>query len=185
MLGDSNFDIVRRTFQDQFSNDSHGFVYRKGQKGVPIRVSELERDDFIATFNKRIRYAAWSIFPATVILILLLVWLLPDIKSPIASVAIWVGLGAILGPFMAIFYWAWNAPARELQRRTPEGSGLTKDEARALAFSKITYGRLALAAVMGLGLVFRGGGLVWLVFGGILVALAAIQAIRKWLFNQQ
>ena len=194
MFGNSHFDRMRQTFQDQFSTDSNGFIYRKNQKGVPIRVSEFERDDCVTTFNKRIRYATWSIFPATVILILLLVWLIPDTNSPIASVAIWVGIAAILVPFMAIFYWAWNAPARDLQHRTPAGAALTKEEARTLAFSKITYGRLAIAAAMGVGLVwkmsakmdvFHGGGVVWLVFGGFLIAFAGIQAIRKWRFNRQ
>lgn len=194
MFGNSHFDRVRQTFQDQFSTDSNGLMYRKGQKGAPVRVSEMERENFIATFNKTIRYTTWAIFPATITLILLLVWLVPDTNSTMGTVAIWIGLGAILAPFMGVFYWAWNAPARELQRRTPEGAALTKEEARALAFSKITYGQLALAAVMGVGLVwkmsaktdvFHGGGLVWLVCGGFLIGLAGIQAIRKWLFNQQ
>ena len=155
-------------------------------------MSEVERDELVATFDKRIRYATWSIFPATVALILVLAWLIPSTDSPVADVAIWAGIGAILLPFMVIFYWAWNAPSRELQRRTPEGAALTKEEARALAFSKITYGRLALAAAMGAGLVWKmswktdvlhGWGLVWPTFGGGLIAVAGIQAIRKFRFN--
>jgi hypothetical protein len=52
---------------------------------------------------------------------------------------------------------------------------------------------LALAALIGVGLVwkmstkidvFHGAGLVWSVFGGALVLLAGVQAIRKWRFNQ-
>jgi hypothetical protein len=194
MFGNSHFDRMRQTFQDQFSTDLNGFIYRKNQKGVPIRVSASERDDCVTTFNKRIRYVMWSIFPATLLLILLLVWIIPDPNSQMASVAIWIGLAAILVPFMAVFYWAWNAPARELQHRTPAGAALTKEEARTLAFSKITYGRLALAAAMSVGLVwemsakmdvFHGGGMVWLVVGGLLIAFAGVQAIRKWRFNQQ
>lgn len=194
MLGNSHFDRVRQIFEDQFSTDTHGFLYRKGQKGAPIRVSAFERDNFVAIFNKRIRYATLSIFPATVVLILLLAWLFSDTDSSRTSVATWVGIGAILVPFMAFFYWAWNAPARELQYRAPEGAALTREEARALAFSKITYGKLALAALMGAGLiwkmaaeadVFHGVGLVWFVFGGFLIALAGIQAFRKWRSNQR
>lgn len=107
---------------------------------MPVRVSKLERDGFVAAFNKRIRYAMWSIVPATVGLILLLVWLTPDTDSPAAQIAMWGGIAAILLPFMVVFYWAWGAPSRELERRTPEGPALSKEEARALAFSKITYG---------------------------------------------
>ncbi|MEO5597826.1 MAG: hypothetical protein ABIQ66_04325 [Novosphingobium sp.] len=157
-------------------------------------MSELERDHFLATFNKRIRYATWSFFPATVGLILMVAWLVPDADSPAVNMAIWVGVAMILVPFTAIFYWAWTAPSRELQRRAPEGAALTKEEARALAFSKITYRQLALAPLMALGLVwkmsattdvFHGWGMVWLVFGGGLIALAGVQAIRKWRFSRQ
>lgn len=193
MFGNSHFDRVRQIFADQFVSDPQGFIFRKGQKGAPIRITQLERDGFVDAFNKRIRYATWSIPPATVGLIVLLVWLVPDADSSSATVAIWVGLAVILVPFMAVYYWAWNAPSRELKHRTPEGAALTKDEARALAFSKITYGQLALAAVLGAGLVwkmsaetdvFHGWGVIWLLFGGGLIALAGIQAIRKWRFNQ-
>jgi hypothetical protein len=193
MFGNAHLDRVRQAFADQFSDDGHSFIYRRYQKGVPVRVSKLERDRFVAAFNKRIRYGMWSIVPATVGLILLLAWLIPDADSPAAQIATWGGIAAILLPFVAIFYWAWGAPSRELERRTPEGPALSKEEARALAFSKITYGQLALAALMGVGLVwkmsteidvFHGSGLVWLVFGGALVLLAGVQAIRKWSFSQ-
>jgi len=194
MFGNSEFDHVRQIFQDQFSTDSNGFIYRKDQKGVPIRVSEFERDNFCAVFNKKIRYAVWSAIPATIILILLLVWLGADTKSAMGNMAIWVGLAAIFVSLMAMYYWVWNAPARALQHRTPEGAALTKEEARAVTWSQITYSRLALVAAAGVGLVWKmslkmdvlhGGGVVWLVFGSILIALAGIQVIRKWLFNQQ
>ncbi len=193
MFGNSSFDRVRQVFADQFSQDTHGFIYRKGQKGPAIRVSEDERDRFVATFNSRIRYAAWSIFPATVALIFVLVWLIPDSDSPAANRAIWAGTAMILAAFMAIFYWAWGAPSRELHNRAPEVAALTKDEARALAFSKITYGQLALGPLMGLGLIWKmsaktdvlhGWGLIWLALGGGLIAICGVQAIRKWRFDR-
>lgn len=194
MFSNPQFDRVRQLFADQFSPDTGGFIYRKNQKGAPIRISDLERDDFLATFNRRIRYAAWSIVPATIGLILILFLLFPETDSPEAQIAIWVGVAAMLAPFMVIYRWAWNAPARELQRRTPEGAELTKEEARELAFSKITYGNLMLAALIGLWLiwdsstkvdVFHGWGVVWLVFGIALIALAGIQALRKWRFGKK
>lgn len=193
MFGDDHLNRVRQAFADQFASDGHSFIYRRSQKGVPIRVSKLERDGFVAAYNKRIRYAMWSTVLATFGLILLVVWLIPDAESSAAQIAMWGGIAAILLPFMVIFHRAWGAPSRELQRRTPEGAALNKEEARALAFSKITYGQLALAALMGAGLVwkmstntdvFHGSGRVWLVFGGALTFLAGVQAIRKWRFNR-
>jgi hypothetical protein len=117
----------------------------------------------------------------------------PDLEGPSWEAASWTCTAVILVIFMALFYWAWNAPSRELSRRTPEGAPLTKEQARALAFSEITYGNLTLAALMGAGLiwkmstetdVFHGWGLIWPVLGGGLIVLAGFQAIRKWRLRQ-
>jgi hypothetical protein len=194
MFGNTHLDRLRQAFADQFSDDGRGFIYRKDQKGVPVCVSELERDGFVATFDKRISYALWPIVPATLSLILLLVWLTPDSDSPAAQIGMWGGIAAILLPSLAIIYWAWGAPSRELECRLPEGPALPKEEARALALFKITYGQLALAAFMGTGLVwkmstkthlFHGTGLLWLVLGASLVVVAGVQALRKWRFSQR
>ena len=194
MFGGSHFDRVREIFAGQFEQDANGFRFRKGMKGAAYRVSEAERDQFVATFNKRLRYASWAIAPATIVLIVLLAWLIPDTDSELENAAIWAGIAAILIPFLGFYFWAWSAPSRELERRTPESAALTRDEARSLAFSKITYGQLGLAAVFGIGLVwmksidedvFHGWGVIWLISGVGLVALAAVQAIRKWRHSQQ
>ena len=184
---------MRQSFADQFSGDGRSFIYRKNQTGVPVRVSALERDDFIATFNKRIRYTSWSVIPAVVGLCLLIAWLIPDIDSLSAQIAIWGVILAMISVLLVAFYRAWDAPSRALERRAPEGAALSKEDARALAFSKITYGRLALVALMGVGLVWdmstkvdvaHGWGMVWPVFGGALVVVAGVQAIRKWRVRQ-
>nr|WP_317894075.1 hypothetical protein [uncultured Sphingomonas sp.] len=194
MFRNSHLQQLRQAFANQFSDGGDGFIYRKHQKGVPVRVSELERDAFVATFSNRIRFAMWSIVPATFGLILLLVWLTPDSDSPAAQIAMWGGIGAILLPSMVMVYWAWGAPSRELEHRLPEGPALTKEEARALALSKITYGQLAVVVLIGGGLVwkmstktdiFRGFGLVWLILGAALVVTAGVQALRKRRFSQR
>ncbi|MFW2351471.1 hypothetical protein [Qipengyuania sp.] len=194
MFRNPQVDKLRQSFSDQFSGDEHGLVYRKHQKGPAYRVSEAERDMFVANFGKRIRFATWIIVPATIGLIPLLLWLFPDVDSGVAQAAMWIGIAVILVPFMAIYYWAWNAPARELEGRTPESASLTKDEARALTFAKITYGQLALAALLGAGLVWKmsgkfdvlhGWGLIWPAFGALLIVVAGIQAIRKWHFDRR
>ncbi|MFC0588180.1 hypothetical protein ACFFF7_02005 [Novosphingobium aquiterrae] len=194
MFSNSRFDRVRQLFVDQFTPDGNGYFYRKSYKGAQFRVSKAERDSFIADFNRRIRYSSWSTVAATIILVLLVVWLVPDSDSTAAKVAVWIGVGAILCPFLLFYYWAWNAPARELQHRMPAGAALTKIEARALAFSKITYGQLVLAAAFGVWLVwsqslktdvFHGLGLIWLAMGGGLILLSTVQAFRKWHFSHR
>jgi len=127
-------------------------------------------------------------------MILLLVWLAPDVRSLIGQMVIWVGIAAILMPFLAVCLWAWNAPSRELQDRTPEGDALTRDEAHALGFSKISYRQLALVPLLSLLMiwkistkfeVFQGWGLIWVVVAAALTVFAGIQAIRKWRFEKR
>lgn len=176
-------------FADQFEADGDSFLYRKGMKGAPVRVTEGERDAFVEAFNRRLRDSMWLILPATVILISLLVWSVPDIDSTAAHTAIWIGIGAILVPFMAGYYWAWNAPARELERRPQEGVALSREEVRQLMLSKMSYGQLGFAALAGGALVwkvsddtdvFHGWGILWLAAAGLLIAGLGIRAFQKW-----
>ncbi len=194
MFSNPHLDRVRQLFADQFEPDAGAFLYRRGMKGPPIRVSEMERDEFVTAFNRRLRYSRWSIIPATVILIGLIVWLIPDVDSTAAYVAIWVIIAAILVPFMAGYYWAWNAPSRELERRPKEGEARSREEVRQLMFSKMTYGQLGFAVLAALALiwkvsgdtdVFHGWGTLWLVFAGLLIAGAGVQATRKWLYERR
>lgn len=193
MFNNPHFDQVRQNFADQFEQDGAGFLYRKSMKGAPIRVTDTERDSFVASFNRRLRYAAWSVLPATVLVIGLLAFLVPDVESATGKLAMGFAIGLILGPFLLFYYWAWNAPARELERRPVAGVARTREEMRRIKFAKLTYGQLAfvpvIAAVLLLKVsadndVFHGWGILWLVLAGALVALAAIQAIRKWNYER-
>jgi hypothetical protein len=193
MVGDSRPDGAAQVFADQFSRDAHGLIYRKSQKGAPIRVSEAERDGFVATFNKQKRYAMWATVSAILALLVPFAWMSLNTNSATIKLAKWAGIVAIFAIYMTIHFWIWNAPSRALRNRPPEGAALTKAEARELAFSKITFGQLGFCALMGAGLVwkmsirtdvFHGWGRIWLVAGGMLIALAGIQAIRKWYFSQ-
>lgn len=69
MFRDHNFDLVRRLLADQFEAESAHYLYKKNQKGAAIRVSGAERDVFITTFNRRLRFAMWGIVIATLLLI--------------------------------------------------------------------------------------------------------------------
>lgn len=188
MFGNSRFERVHQLFADQFEADGSGFLYRKSMKGAAVRVTAAERDGFIATFQRRVRYASWLIILATLLLIGLLVLLVP-VDGPSADTAVWVGLAVILVPFLFAFYWAWNAPARELERRPHMGEVRTRAEVRRLMLAKMTYGQLGLAAVGALILVWNvsaksdvlhGWGIVWLVLAGVLIVGLAFQAFRKW-----
>ncbi len=194
MFGRAQVDRYKASFADQFIGDDRGPVFRRYQTGAPIRLSEKERDEFIATFAKRLRYALWSVSLATVTLIGLIAWLIPDSDSDAAKGAAWGGVVAI-GLLFALFnHWAWSAPVRGLRGRAPEGHALPKEEVRALTFSNITYGQLGLAALIGLvliwrasseGDVFHGAGLIWLAFGVVTVILAGCRAFQKWRYDRR
>ncbi|MBB3982506.1 hypothetical protein GGR44_002169 [Sphingobium fontiphilum] len=194
MFGNSHFDRVRQLFADQFEPDRDDFLYRKSMKGRAVRVSRAERDAFVADFKKRLRYVTWSIIPLTLILIGALAWLMPDSDGMQAKSATYIGVALILLPFFIGYYWAWNAPARALERRPEEGAARSRDEVRHLMFSRMTYGQLGFAALGGVFLAWkasgdtditRGWGILWLIFAGALIAVAAVQAFRKWRSERQ
>ena len=87
----------------------------------PIRVSERERDDFIAKFNKRIRVNSWVLYAVIVLYIIILERVIRTFSD-----GIYLSMGVILGaaiiiPTILHYDWAWDAPSRELKHRTPEG----------------------------------------------------------------
>lgn len=61
---------------------------------------------------------------------------------------------------------------------------------RRISLAKLTYGQLALVPLLAAALVwqmsakydvYHGWGRLWFITGGALVALAAVQAVRKWI----
>lgn len=189
MFGNPHFAHIRQMFADQFEQNGPDFLYRRSMKGPPIRVSSDERDHFVESFNRRLRYCGWSIVPATLLLIVALVMMMPDLDGPAGQAAIYVGIALILLPFLAGHRWAWNGPVRELSRRTPEGEALSRDEVKRLMLSKMTYSQLALAVLAAFALLWKisgktdvlhGWGVVWPALAALLVVATAVQAFRKW-----
>ena len=189
MFWNDDFAPVRQVFADQFEPDGTGFLYRKSLRRAPIRVTEAERDGFIRTFNRRLRYAGWSILPGTMLLILLLALFVPDIDSVSGQIDMWMGFGLSLASFLLAYRWAWNVPSRELERRTPVGPRRTRQEMRRVMFARLTYAQLGSVVGMAFllvlqvsskGDVLHGWGILWLVLAAALVIGAGIQALRKW-----
>jgi len=193
MLG-SNFDRVRQMFADQFEPDAQGFIYRKYMKGAPIQVSAAERDRYISTFNRYIKYAGWGISLGTVILILSVAFYATAVGVDLPESALYIGLGTIFVAFMAGHYWSWNLPARELRGRATMGKARSRAEIKQLFLEKLTYGQIAAAAGAGVILILKahaggnmlsGWNLLWTGLAVALFALCAIQAFRKWRFESQ
>jgi hypothetical protein len=192
--GADSWDRVRQTFADQFEQDGTGFVYRRSQKGEAIRVSADERRKFIHEFDQNVRRAKWIISGGLTLTFGGLIGFSLFKGFDLSEAAIFVGIGLVMIPYFAYYRWAWAAPSRELGGRTPIAGERDRDEVRRSRFERMTYGQLAGAAFGGLMIpfigssrqdVFAGWNRLWLVFGGGLVLFAALQAFRKWRFEQE
>jgi len=188
-----HFEKARQIFSEQFVREGDDYIYRKSSKGAPVRVTAAERDGFIGRFHIWLRYASWGMLAGMLIIIMGLVLAGVDLDTTSGQAAMYVSLGFTVSAFMGAYFWAWNMPMREIGHRPILGSPLSKSEARAVAFAKITYGQLAFAAGMGVLMLFRvsdrydifhGWGVLWLIFSIVIILAAAAQAVRKWLFER-
>lgn len=186
MLWISQLELTRRAFAEQFEADGNKLFYRKYGKGRAILVTESERGSFVADFNRRLRYAIWTIPFLTILVIGLPIFFMPEAQSAAGP---WLAIGIALIPPVVIILWAWNAPERELRSRISSAPARSRDEFRRIAFGKLTYGSLASAAISAIFLpymmsfkldVLHGWGRLWLVVAGALILLAGVQALRKW-----
>lgn len=184
---------VRQTFADQFEPDGANFIYRRSQKGEAIRVSAEERSKFIEEFNRNLGRTKWIIYLGMALVLGGIIGFSLIKRTELSQGAIFVGIGLAI-PYFAFYRWAWAAPTRDLGGRTPIAGERSTDEVRRIRFGRITYGQLASAAFGGAMVpligsarqdVFSGWNRLWLVFGAGLILFAAVQAFRKWRFEQE
>lgn len=185
---------VRQTFLDQFQPDGTGFLYRKSQTGEGYRLSSADRDRFVEQFDRHLGRAKWIIGIGLAVVVVAAGGLSMREDTDLSQVAIFAGIGMVMVPYLAYFRWAWAEPARELANRVPVAGERLPDEIQRLKFQRLTYGKLASAALGGLAIpflgsshqnVFSGWSRLWLAFGGAIVLLAAVQAFRKWQFERE
>jgi hypothetical protein len=193
MSANHHLERVRQSFADQFEPEGTAFLYRKSMKGAPILVTEAERDRFISDFNRRQRRSMWAIPFATFAFIGLLTIFTHQAGEAAEQLVFWAGLTFLITGCTAPMLWAWNAPARELRLRSPAGEARSRREVRQLMFAKMTYGQLGVAAIGAVFMVLRvsakndvlhGWGRLWLVAAVGLIALAGVQAVRKWKYER-
>jgi hypothetical protein len=185
---------AKELFERQFESDGDHFLYRRSQKGAPIRVSPDERGRFIDEYAGRLRLGSWGMAGGLTLGVALAVWWSLETGFDVPEAAIYIGTGAVAAILMGYILWAWGAPARELARRTPVGRARTRAEVSRAWLGNMTYGRLLGVATGGIlaCLVlaakdggFSGWGRLWIVFAVVTAVGAAIQACRKWRFEQE
>lgn len=185
---------LRQTFADQFESDGATFIYRRSQKGKAIRVSPAERIKFIEEFDRNVRLANWLIYGGVALVLGGVIGFSLLRGTELSQGAILIGVSLAIVPYFAFYRWTWEAPVRELGGRIPIAGERPSDEVRRMRFRRVTYGQLASAAFGGVLIpfmgssrqdVFSGWNRLWLLFGGVLVLFAAVQAFRKWRFEHE
>jgi hypothetical protein len=185
---------VRQSFADQFEPDGANFIYRRSQKGEAIRVSAEEHRRFVDEFDRNVRSAKWIMYIGLTVLLGGIILFSALRGSDLSQLAILAGVGIVMIPYFVFFRWAWAAPARELGSRTPIAGERSREAVQRLKFQRITYGQLAIAALTGLAFPFLGSSRhdvlsgwnrLWLLCGGAILLLAAVQAFRKWRLEQE
>jgi hypothetical protein len=192
-IGKDHWAQSRQLFEDQFESSGENYLYRHSMKGAPIHVTAEERQRFIDDYARRLRYSSRITIIGLLIVVSAAVWWVMATSAEFPDTAVYIGLGAVAAFCVGYTLWAGGAPARELQRRPVLGGERSRAEMRKLALSRIGYGQLAATAFAGLLLPFgvfgrhdvlAGWGRLWLVMGVLMVALAGVQAFRKWNFER-
>lgn len=193
MFDHGSGDRLRALFSDQFEPDGDGFLYRKNRVGTPVRVSVDERAAFVRGYARALRLAKWSLVPAVLILIGLLVWLGPDPGSHSGTVAIWMAVVAMLAPYLIFMQGARAAPARALANRAPAGDARSRREAGRLDLAGTSYAQFGTALLAGAALLVKigahhdfrhGWGLVAMVSIALIALGIIIQMARKFLADR-
>ena len=179
-----------KLFADQFeTTDDGAFLYRRSLKGAPIKVSLLERNEFVEQFIKMRQRAGWVLMFGLFALAISAVFIFNDADSRDAHTYMFVGAGAIVTAFLVFWRWAWSAPARLLADRQPEGPALEKIAARRAGLKRMAWEQFAFAGLAvligGVWLstkvdLLAGWNRLWLVGGAAYVALLFLRIWQKW-----
>ncbi len=176
---------MRSHFLDQFEAEGSDFLFRKNMKGPPVRVTATERDAFAADFVRRVKYIIWALMVATALLCVVPVLVAPDMAKGTEQTVIWIGIVGILTLCFAAGHRAWTAPARALERRAVLGLPRSKAEMRRRALEQMSYGQLAFGMLCVALLAVPYDIASWrTIFGGALLLVILVQAVRKWRFER-
>ncbi|WP_430417402.1 hypothetical protein [Parasphingorhabdus sp.] len=141
MIFRRNIDQLEDIFLRQFEQEGDRLLYRKHGRGAPIPVSAEEKEQFRLQYRKASVRMIWGASASAILAIVLGVLVAPKFidEGPGIIVICFVMIGgiAVLGLRNS------TSPARELVRRTPVGSELSKDEWQSKHFSTTSWPSLA------------------------------------------
>jgi len=155
VFADVNLARVKQAFAAQFTPDRDGHIYRRGQRGPGIRVTAVERDRFVETFDRAVLRLAWSMVLATILLLGALSLFAIELPWPLSGHEEGVGATVLIVAFMLAWWWIRNAPMRALDRRATIDQGVPGAEHRRAMLVAMPWSLPVVAALFQIALIIR------------------------------
>jgi hypothetical protein len=174
---------AKQSFAERFEEDRDSYLFRSRPGAAGYRLSVAERDLLVARFSKRYAWAFWTFAAVLVVTLLALIVVLFDAGESAFSFAIYVAAGGLSGVFALAVVWLWNDPLRHVSGRTPDAPAESKTAVRRMALERLTWAQLGFGAGMAALVSWKAisDGIPPLLIGaGVLAAVVAVQALRKW-----
>ncbi len=132
-----NIDHLEEIFLRQFEEDDGRILYRKNGRGAPIPVSLDEREAFRSQYRKASIIMIWGPALLTVAGIVLSTLVAPNFIDEGPGLII-ISLG-LMAAILVLSVRNTAAPARALERRSPVGNELSKDEWHSKHFATTSW----------------------------------------------
>jgi hypothetical protein len=178
---------VRQQFEDQFEREGDAFLYRRNLRYAPVRVTAGEREAFVEDFARAMRRLQWATIAGLILLTLGLAAFLTWQDREFSALPLYVGLGVIVVLNMLLWYRAWKAPSRTLERRPTLGAPRSRAETGRLMLQRVSWGQLLMSFLLAPFAAFRfleesasGWKWFWLTMAVFFVIIVPVQAWRKW-----
>ena len=144
---------------------------------------------FIADFRRKFRWLIWGFSGALIVAILLVTVLVPTVDGETNKWWIYCLVGVAIIPLTFINLRLWDAPARNLDRRTAVGRKRSRSEVKRLLLAEMSWLQLAASTVfLPITLIlfasdwdiWHGWGILWPTFVGAVTLALLYQMFRKW-----
>jgi hypothetical protein len=180
------FQRLIQPFVDRFEPDGPDYLYRSNPSEAAVRVTAAERDAFIMQFRATISQTLWLVIIGAIIVApIVTTTMMPASVGRFVTVLSPAFFGMI---YLAIYRWAARAPSRKLRSRATVGVGKSREEARAIMLSKLTWRNLVLLALANTLVLYSkatqtdltaGVNRLWLFGAAVLYAILAYRVYQK------
>lgn len=163
MIFRRNVDHLEEIFLRQFEQEGDRLHYRKNGRGAPISVSAEEKEEFRIQYRKASSRMIWGSVAGVVLSVAVGILIAPTfIDEGPGIIVICV---VMIGGIAVLSLRNYTAPSRALERRTPVGDELSKDEWQTKHFSTTSWPLL---------------GSIFLVSTAVCIGLLTSSEFREW-----